>query len=346
VSSSAEALDLTTLERSSEPARYPSGSSLSEAGIFAHVRAQLLPSLHLFTGLRGSAFHLDIRERTGEVPSPAMSETLFDFVGSTGVHWEFSSGVAWAANAARGVRAPNIEDFAGLGQRAGGRFQIPNPSLGPEHTYTLDTGIKVERRSTHLQGFLFYSQHRDAITLAPVLVNGEAVDASGDRFYHSANASSVQLYGFESAVDTALVPQVRLRGRGLVMQGVQHNPPSTELPERTPADRVPPFQGELGLSYSPIAGLELEALASGRLAQRRLNDPVNLDDNRIPSGGTPGYVTYHLRGRLVRDIFTLRLALDNITDELVLEHGSGFYRAGFGAMASLEVIAEPGRNRE
>jgi hypothetical protein len=56
--------------------------------------------------------------------------------------------------------------------------------------------------------------------------------------------------------------------------------------------------------------------------------------------------TYHLRGRLVRDIFTVRLALDNITDELILEHGSGFYRAGFGAMASLEVRVEPARNGE
>jgi hypothetical protein len=48
-----------------------------------------------------------------------------------------------------------------------------------------------------------------------------------------------------------------------------------------------------------------------------------------------------LRGRLVQDIFTLRLALDNITDELVLEHGSGFYRAGFSVMASLEVAVDP-----
>jgi hemoglobin/transferrin/lactoferrin receptor protein len=82
-------------------------------------------------------------------------------------------------------------------------------------------------------------------------------------------------------------------------------------------------------------------VAAGRAPQRRLNDPVNLDDNRIPAGGTPGYVTYNLRGRLVQDIFTLRLALDNITDELVLEHGSGFYRAGFSVMASLEVRVDP-----
>lgn len=340
VSSSAESLDLPTRERSPGSTRYPSGSSLSEAGLFGHLRVQLVPSLHLFTGVRGSAFHLDIRERTGEVPSPAMTETLFDVVGSAGLHWEFARGVAWAANAARGVRAPNIEDFGGLGQRAGGRFQIPNPSLGPEHAYTLDAGLKLTG-DTRLQGFVFYSEYRDAITLAPVLVNGEAVDPNGDRYYHSANASSVRLYGFESVADVALGASVRLRGRALLMQGVQYNHADPEVPEQTPADRVPPLQAELGLAYLPVPGVEVQAIAAGRAAQRRLNDPVNIDDNRIPVGGTPGYVTYHLKGRLVHDIYTLRLSIDNISDELVLEHGSGFYRAGLSVMASLEVNVEP-----
>lgn len=82
------------------------------------------------------------------------------------------------------------------------------------------------------------------------------------------NASSVELYGFEGAFDAALSPRTRLRGRALLMQGVQHNAPSTGLPEQSPADRVPPAQAELGLAYSPTSGLEFEALASGRAAQR------------------------------------------------------------------------------
>lgn len=345
VDSSAETLDLDTLVRSSAPTRYPAGSSLSEAGVFAHARALLLPRLHLFTGVRGSAFHLDIRERAGAMPSPPMSSTLFDVVGSIGTHWEFARGVAWAVNAARGVRSPNIEDFAGLGQRAGGRFQVPNPALGPEHAYTLDTGLKVLRGSTRLQTFIFYAQYRDAITLAPTSVGGELFDGEGNRFYRSVNASSVDLYGFESALETALAPRIRLRGRALLMQGVQHNASSTELPERSPADRVPPGQAELGLSYSPSRDLELEGFVSGRAPQRRLNDPVNLDDNRIPVGGTPGYLTYHLRGTLVRDFATMRLAFDNITDELVLEHGSGFYRAGFSVTGSIELSLKPRQSR-
>jgi outer membrane receptor protein involved in Fe transport len=336
VQSSAESLDLATLVRAAESPRYPE-SSLSEAGLFAHSRLRAAPRFHLFSGVRAAAFHVDVRERNGEAPSPAVRDTLIDFAGSIGTHWEFADGVAWAANAARGVRSPNVEDFAGLGQRAGGRFQVPNPDLSAEHSYTLDTGLKLWRARDLLQSFIFYSRYEDAITLAPTLVDGQEQTEEGDRFYQSANAASVELYGFEGVLDLGLTPELRVRMRTLVMQGIQRNGPETDLPSVTPADRVPPAQAEVSLTYSPIPTLELEALAAGRAPQRRLNDPVNLDDNRIPEGGTPGYVTYHARAKVTAGALTLRLALDNITDERVLEHGSGFYRAGLAATASVSV---------
>jgi outer membrane receptor protein involved in Fe transport len=87
--------------------------------------------------------------------------------------------------------------------------------------------------------------------------------------------------------------------------------------------------------------LQVEGLAIGRAPQRRLNDPINLDDNRIPAGGTPGYATYHARFRYepAKDVIA-RVSLDNLSDELALDHGSGFYRAGFGASASLELTLD------
>jgi hypothetical protein len=87
--------------------------------------------------------------------------------------------------------------------------------------------------------------------------------------------------------------------------------------------------------------LSAELFGSFRAAQQRLNDPTNLEDNRIAEGGTPGYVTLHARGTYVASSqLRFRLALDNLADELVLEHGSGFYRAGFGATGSLELTTD------
>jgi hypothetical protein len=79
------------------------------------------------------------------------------------------------------------------------------------------------------------------------------------------------------------------------MRGTQTNPAETGLPDETPADRVPPVQGELGLRLSLADNLEVEGFVVARTAQRRLNDPINIDDNRIPEGGTPGYATFHAR---------------------------------------------------
>jgi len=90
--------------------------------------------------------------------------------------------------------------------------------------------------------------------------------------------------------------------------------------------------------FLPMDRLQVEFISQGRLAQRRLNDPTNLDDNRIPEGGTPGYVTYHARAAWrASDQMTARLSLDNLTDALVLEHGSGFYLQGRSATGSIDV---------
>lgn len=108
--------------------------------------------------------------------------------------------------------------------------------------------------------------------------------------------------------------------------------------QETPADRVPPAQAELGLRWQPLQKLGVSRASRGRLKQDRLNDPVNLEDNRIPEGGTPGYVTHHLLvGDAAFQHAMVRLVLDHLTDQLVLEHGSGLYRPGFCATASLDL---------
>jgi hypothetical protein len=58
----------------------------------------------------------------------------------------------------------------------------------------------------------------------------------------------------------------------------------------------------------------------------------------IPEGGTPGFISLRVQGtwRPRRDL-SARLALDNLGDALILEHGSGFYRPGISAAVSLDA---------
>jgi outer membrane receptor protein involved in Fe transport len=317
--------------------RYPDGSAISDGALFVHVRARPLPKMHVFLGARGSAFLIDMKERRDDA-SAAFRKTVLDATGSMGIHWEPVHGLAWVANGARGVRAPNVEDYAAIGTRAQGRYQIPNPNLRPEHSTTADVGLKVSRARRSMHVAAFYARYLDAIVLSPTRANGSATTSDGDAYYHSMNAAFSEYHGVEAAFDVEIVRGIAPFGRALVMVGTQHNDPSSGLPARTPADRVPPPQGELGLRVKPVAGLALEGFVLGRSPQRRLNDPVNLDDNRIPPGGTPGYVTLHARARAkLAACAVVRLAVDNVTNALALDHGSGFYRPGFAMTGSVEL---------
>jgi outer membrane receptor protein involved in Fe transport len=232
-----------------------------------------------------------------------------------------------------------VEDFAAVGTRAQGRYQIPNRAVRPEHSYTVDAGLKLLKDEHRVHTAAFYTRYADAIVLAPTSVGGALASPEGDAYYHSVNASSADLYGVETALDVYIAAPLALFARGLVMRGVQKNPPNSGLPLVTPFDRVPPAQVEVGLRYRPVTSLELEGFVLGRGPQRRLNDPVNLEDNRIPVGGTPGYATYHARIKAAPAPWILaRLSFDNLTNELALDHGSGFYRPGLSVTGSVELV--------
>ncbi|MCC6527832.1 MAG: TonB-dependent receptor [Polyangiaceae bacterium] len=338
VTSDAATLALDTGIETPAPERFPTGSSQTQAGLFATAEIEPVRGLVLHAGLRGALFHLDIRERSVGDPgsSPPFARTVLDVALETGARLELAPGLSLVANAGRGVRAPNVQDFSGLGARAKGRFQLPNPDVRPEHTLSLDAGLRVAVGRTRAEAYLFHLRYLDAVALAPTTLDGARHSAAGERYEHSVNAARVDYVGLESALDAALAPPVGVEARLLAMIGTQYNDPRLELPAVTPADRVPPVSGSLALWVEPARELRLELGAHARLPQRRLNDPVNLEDNRIPAGGTPGFVSLRAAGRYdpVAGL-TVRLALDNLTDAVILEHGSGFYRPGLNGSASV-----------
>lgn len=341
VSSETTEEDLSNGSRSAAAPRFPDGSSLWESGLFALLESEIDGSFNAYAGARGSLFQLDIarRDRLGdEAESPGQSLSVLDWSAGAGVVVSPVPGLDIDANVGRGLRVPNVQDLATLGPRAGGRYQVPNPDLKPEHSYSADAGARFSVGNHRIETSLFYLLYGDAIVLAPTTVAGASTTNEGDTYYHSVNAASIRMLGFESSAEVRVVDALAPYARALGILGEQQNPPESGLPERTPADRVPPFQGELGVRLFATMQLELRAFTALRMTQRRLNDPTNLDDDRIPEGGTPGFATFHLHASYApaRNIVA-RLNLDNLTDRLVLEHGSGFYRAGFSASASVQA---------
>lgn len=337
VTSSAQRTSTTGVAPSQ--ARFPDGSSSNELGAFGRTHLRVVGPVHLDLGARFSVFNADIRARSAIQGAPgtsAFSLTLADYAAEAALVYEVAAGARFAARVGRAVRAPNVQDLATLGSRAGGRYQVPNLDLGTEHGYSGDVSFDLSRRLYKARSSIFFQRYADALVLAPTSVEGASATPEGDRYYRSINASSVEVIGVETYVESRIVDPVSVFGRGLAMRGVQHNPSGTDLPSTTPADRTPPPQGDAGVRWYAPRGLSLEAMVSCRLRQDRLNVPVNVDDNRIPVGGTPGFTTLHLRTTWTPEPnWQVQLNLDNLTNELVLDHGSGVYRAGFSMSAGI-----------
>ena len=71
----------------------------------------------------------------------------------------------------------------------------------------------------------------------------------------------------------------------------------------------------------------------------RLSTRDVADTSRIPPGGTPDYLVFHLRGGLWLGRVRLHAGLENLTDEDYRVHGSGLNMPGrnlvFGISVSL-----------
>lgn len=339
VGSTAEQQDMRTYVMSPTSARYPDGSTVNTFGAFGQGDWEFLPAVRGTVGARASLFDIDVKSRQnpGRAPDPGFSKTFFDFALSAGLHWEFVRGVALVGNVGRGVRAPSIDDFANLGARGDGRFEVPNSNIRPESSLSLDGGFKLRHGAVHGELFVFHTNYDNKIVVAPTQWQGQAQAPSGENYYHSVNASSVELTGVEAALHVPLIDQLGLFGNFLGLRGVQRNPPDLGLPREHPADRIPPASLLTGVWGKPIRTVRLEFFSFARAAQTRLH-PNNVVDPRIAPGGTPGYVTLHARASwLLSAQSTIHLSLDNITNRLVQEHGSGFYLPGFNAIGTLEL---------
>jgi outer membrane receptor protein involved in Fe transport len=330
-SSAARVAAASGASEAAEP-RYPAGATMSQAGLFGQFEVWWLPNLRGHIGGRASAFAINIPGRPGVAPllgGAGVSNALFDGALTMGLSWQVTRGLSWVANAGRGVRAPNIDDYAGLGARAGGRFQVPNPTLKPEHTHAVDTGIKIARGPLQAETYVFFTHFSDAIGLAKTTVDGQPSDPSGAAYVRGENVSRLDLYGVESDIRIGPPQKGGVFARGSATQ-FSESTASISAAERV----LPPIQGTAGFWVLPVPKLRVEVFANGRASQRRV---LRVDDTRIAPGGTEGFVTFHARAvyKLSAQV-TARVSLDNITNALALEHGSGFYLPGFSGTASIE----------
>ncbi len=150
----------------------------------------------------------------------------------------------------------------------------------------------------------------------------------GYNVYTKENSQTSYLRGFETSFDYQITPALSLKGGASYAFG-------QNMSRSEPMRRIPPFNGRLMANYQKgkwqAAVENLFAGKQGRLAQG------DIDDNRIPKGGPPGWNIANVYASLVADRYALRLAVQNIFNIDYRTHGSGINGVGRSGSLAIQI---------
>ena len=222
-----------------------------------------------------------------------------------------------------GFRAPNINDLGSLGI-VDFRYETPNFDLKPEHSLQYQLGYKFRNRALKAEVFLYRNELYNLIVRNRI--EGDSIESYP--VYQKKNVERGFVQGAEMGLDLSLNPNWNLSGNMTYTYG--QNKTGDE-----PARRIPPLFGRLATSYH-IKNWNLNAdwLLAGKQDRLASGD---IDDNRIPLGGTPGWNVLNIHGSYSISYITIAVGLQNIFNEDYRYHGSGINGYGRSGVLSVSV---------
>ena len=297
--------------------RFPDGSSMDSAAVYFSGEWINTDKFNLNAGLRYSWF--DIRLPANDTYDN-VKLTPSHVTGDIHAVYELNPGLKLVGNLGHGFRPPNIFDLAALGPRPGNRFNVANTDLGPETVWSYDLGIKAESGTLEFEVFAFYLDYSDKIT--SVFTGDTTPD--GRFIVRSENRNNVEIYGLEAGLYWAVMEELRL----IAVFNYTHGEEQDDSELSFPADRIPPFNGQVGMEYFFNSDWRIEPYIMFASRQDRLS-PRDVEDPRINPLGTASWATLNLVvDWQVTDALQLGLRLENLADSAYREHGSGIDAPG------------------
>ena len=241
--------------------------------------------------------------------------------------WSLYGGVSQA------FRAPNLDDLSGnLTAKSGGNV-AGDPDVNPEHYLTSELGLRGQAETVSGSVAGFYTQVDDLIVPA-------FTDASMGTSI-ATNAGDAVVYGVEVEAAWRFLPQWTLSGFAAWQDARTQSAVVLDRPfVDKPNSRQLPLSGSLALRWNDGSGkFWAEARVLGATKEDRITaEDQAADDQRIPTGGTPGYLVASLRaGWQVNSHLDLTCSLENVSDEDYRIHGSGQNESGLGGVVSVKM---------
>ncbi len=326
VSSNRLEQDLVSGQSLAVASRFPDGSRVDQAAIFANVERNVSNRNSLSGGVRVSSVNVDLPQT---VVSPAASVDATDASGDVGWIFDLSSTWQVVANVGFGFRAPNVFDLGTLGNRPGNRFNIPNTNLKSERALQADVGVRYRAERLQLEIVLYSLRYDDRIT--SVLTGNVTPD--GRDIVQSVNAAEARVRGAEFGFEWQLTRTVNAVAVLNYTWGEQ-----TVAGQPEPADRIPPLSGRLNIAWDNGGAIRVDAWARFADAQNRLS-ARDVRDVRIDPSGTAGWGIIGARAAWQPDpAWTLLVGVDNLLDKRYRNHGSGLDAPGRNLSVSVRRV--------
>lgn len=232
-----------------------------------------------------------------------------------------------------GFRAPNLSDSTSNSVVLSGAQDVPAPGLRPEKFHTFDLGVRARYPQWEVSAFGFYTIIDDMITR-------EVVSLAPPTFTKN-NIGDGYVYGAEVGALYRLTDEISFFADLAFANGKVDQLDLTAQVAREPIGKAGPRTFHLGARFEPkLSRVWVEGLVTVANRQTRISpaETPAFDGQRIPPGGTPGYIVFTLRGGYkITDTFTATMAVENITDKDYRQHGSGQNEPGTNVILGLDA---------
>lgn len=222
-----------------------------------------------------------------------------------------------------GYRAPNIDDMGTLGL-VDFRYEIPAYDLKPEKSFNTEAGYRFIRKQVEAEACIYYMHLSNLITR--VQKSGRQVN--GYNVYAKENSQESFIRGAEISVNYRFSGAFRIKTGASYTYG-------QNLSAGEPIRRIPPLNGRVMLTYHRLRWqAAIEDIFAGK--QNRLAKG-DIDDNRIPAGGTPGWNILNIYCAYNLHHISICSGLQNIFNRDYRTHGSGINGVGRSAWFALQI---------
>lgn len=307
VESEKDTTENETTEENYSRGLYPNNSSMNNLAVFTqHTLNSEKVSLNF--GGRFNAFRIhSVDEKFGEVTLKPNS-----LVGNISLQYFTTPEQQFIVSAHSAFRAPNINDISTFGSFDYG-IEIPSTELSPEKTFTVEGGYKKSSERFSMAITAFNTRLKNQIVRVEATYDGSEY-IKGERVYKKENVARSNISGVEFESGFQLNRQFSFINNLTWLYG-------KNLENDEPMRRIPPLNGKLALQYTK-SGLFGEAEFLFAAKQDRLSSG-DIDDHRIPDGGTPGWNILNLKAGYSWKKISINAGLQNIFNQAYRIHGSG-----------------------